>query len=351
MKVLKQVLGVDVAQDELVCSLGKLNEDLSTENFAFQVFNNSIKGFKSLLKWVALKKSADTEVVFVMEATGVYHEKFAYFLHEKNEKVAIVLPNKISNFMRTLDIKTITDKSCSIAISQFGLGRKLDYWQPSNAVYKTLQQLSREKNQVVAERVMCMNQLHAENTEAHPNKATIKRLNQRIKLLKSQEKEIVNDMQLEVKNSKEASENIAYMTSIPGVGEATAISVLAETNDFELIKNKRQLTSYAGLDVREKQSGTSVKGKPKISKKGNRNLRKALHFPSMTAVKRNDEHRELFHRIVSRTGIKMKALVAVQRKLLELMYILYKTKSFYEASYEENRAKNKEIFHPIQADF
>ena len=126
---------------------------------------------------------------------------------------------------------------------------------------------------------------------------------------------------------------------------------MAETNGFELIKNKRQLTSYAGLDVREKQSGTSVKGKPKISKKGNRNLRKALHFPSMTAVKRNDEHRELFHRIVSRTGIKMKALVAVQRKLLELMYILYKTKSFYEASYEENRTKNKEIFHPIQADF
>ena len=111
-----------------------------------------------------------------------------------------------------------------------------------------------------------------------------------------------------------------------------------------MIRNKKQLTSYAGLDIREKQSGTSVKGKPRISKKGNRNLRKTLHFPAMTAVKLNQEHRELFHRIVNKTGIKMKGLVAVQRKLLELMYILYKTKTFYEVNFEENRAKIKKIF-------
>ena len=60
--------------------------------------------------------------------------------------------------------------------------------------------------------------------------------------------------------------------SIPGVGELTAVIVLAETNGFELIRSKSQLSSYAGLDVKEKQSGTSVKGKPRISKKGNRNL-------------------------------------------------------------------------------
>ncbi|MEI9945951.1 MAG: IS110 family transposase [Chitinophagaceae bacterium] len=63
---------------------------------------------------------------------------------------------------------------------------------------------------------------------------------------------------------------LIIICSIPGVGLLTAVTVLAETNGFDLIRNKKQLTSYAGLDVREKQSGTSVKGKPKISKKGNR---------------------------------------------------------------------------------
>jgi transposase len=60
---------------------------------------------------------------------------------------------------------------------------------------------------------------------------------------------------------------------------------LAETNGFELIRNKRQLTSYVGLDVKEKQSGTSVKGKPRISKSGNRHLRKAMHLLGLTAVR------------------------------------------------------------------
>lgn len=191
MKVLKQVLGVDVAQDELVVSLGQLQDDLTTCTKEYQVFRNTEKGFKSLLDWVFKKKSVDVEVLFVMESTGVYHERFAYYLHSKGEKVVIVLPNKISNFMRTLAIKTITDKSCSIAIAQFGLSRKLEEWQPANKVYKELQQLSREKNQVISERVVCMNQLHAEKVEALPNAKTLKRLKVRITLLEKQEKKSI----------------------------------------------------------------------------------------------------------------------------------------------------------------
>lgn len=195
------------------------------------------------------------------KATGVYHEKFAYFLHSKEEKVAIVLPNKISNFMQTLDIKTVTDKTCSIGIAQFGLRRELQECQPSSIIYKELQQLSREKNQVINERVVCMNQLHAEQAQALPNLKTIKRLNERILLLQGQEKEIKADMLDKVEKDKDARESVKLMSSIPGVGKVTAISVLAETNGFELISNKKQLTSYAGLDIREKQSGTSIKRK------------------------------------------------------------------------------------------
>ena len=96
----------------------------------------------------------------------------------------------------------------------------------------------------------------------------------------------------------------------------TAVIILAETNGFELIRNKKQLTSYAGLDVKEKQSGTSIKGKPKISKKGNRSIRKAMHFPSLVAVKWDENFKELYARLVSKHGIKMKALVSIQRKTI-----------------------------------
>lgn len=100
-----------------------------------------------------------------------------------------------------------------------------------------------------------------------------------------------------------------------------------------MIRNKRQLSSYAGLDVREKQSGTSVRGKARISKKGNRYLRKAMYMPSLAAIRYNEGFKTIFARIVRRHGIKKKAGVAIQRKLLELMYTLYKKQEPFNKSY------------------
>jgi transposase len=93
------------------------------------------------------------------------------------------------------------------------------------------------------------------------------------------------------------------------------------------------LTSYAGLDVKEKQSGTSIKGKPRISKKGNRHLRKAMHLPALVAIRHEKKFKAVFVRLVSKHGIKMKAAVAVQRKLLEMIYTVYSKNTAYDKNY------------------
>lgn len=332
-KVVKQVAGIDVAQKELVMTLGRMFDDFSIELFGYKVFKNNEKGILELVQWT--KKLTDNEVAvrYVMEATGVYHQKVAYYLDENKYQVSIVLPNKISNYIRTLELKTVTDKSCSQAIAQFGLERKLDNWSKPSNIYKELQQLTRERDQIVQERSIVKNQIHAENVEAEPNLKSLERMALRIKFLNSQEKEIKDDIATIVKENTDLAKIIGRITSIPGVGALTAVIVLAETNGFELIRNKSQLASYAGLDVKEKQSGTSVKGKPRISKKGNRNLRKAMHLPALTAVKWDDNFRDIYARLVSKHGIKMKALVAIQRKLLELIYVLFKTKIDYDKNY------------------
>ncbi len=134
---------------------------------------------------------------------------------------------------------------------------------------------------------------------------------------------------------------VILLCSLPGIGILTAATVLGETNGFDLIRNKRQLTSYAGLDVKEKQSGTSVKGKPRISKKGNKHLRKAMHMPALTAIRHDERFKAIFARLISKHGIKMKAVVAIQRKLLEMMYILYKTNTPYDKNYLENQTNVK----------
>lgn len=333
-KIVKQVVGIDVAQKELVVCLARMFDDWTPELYARKTFKNTKKGHLALVLWVKKHTEETAEVRYVMEATGVYHESFAYFLAEKDHLVSIVLPNKISNYFRTLDTKTITDKTASEAIALFGVERKLDNWEKPKPIYKKLRQLTRERDQVVAERTLVKNQLHAENAEAEPNRSSLKRLKQRIRLLNKQETEIKKEISVLTKEEKETKKAVKLISTIPGVGELTAATILAETNGFELIRNKRQLTSYAGLDVREKQSGTSVNGKSRISKRGNKYLRKALHMPALSAIRYNEAHKGLFARLVSKHGIKMKGAVAVQRKILELSYILFKNQQPYDPDYE-----------------
>jgi transposase len=332
-KIVKQVAGIDVAQKELVVSLGRMYNDWSPEVYAHKTFSNTEAGFIALIIWIKKQMDQDIEVRFVMEATGVYHESLAYFLTGKGFEVSIVLPNKISNYFRTLDVKTVTDKTASEAITLFGLERRLDTWQQPKGLYKQLRQLTRERGQLVEERTAIKNQLHAEQAEARPNKKTISRIKKRIELLNKQEKEIKTEIEELIKEDREMKQMLIIICSLPGVGLLTAVTVLAETNGFDLIRNKRQLASYAGFDVKEKQSGTSVKGKARISKKGNKYLRKAMHFPALTAIRHDERFKAIFARLVSKHGIKMKAAVAVQRKLLEMIYTLYTTRTVYDKAY------------------
>jgi transposase len=333
MTILKQVAGIDVAQKELVVSLGRMDQELTIEIFDYKVFPNSPNGFKLLTKWVEKQFKNDVKVRYVMEATGVYHEALAYYITDYGSEVSIVLPNKISNFFRTLDINTITDKTASQAITRFGLERKLDVWQKPKKIFRELKQLTRERDQIIADRTVLKNQLHAEKAEAIPNQSSINRINKRIRLIDKQDLEIKSEISALVKKDKDLVDKINKIVTIPGVGKLTAVIVLAETNGFEMIKNSRQLVSYSGLDVKLKDSGTSVKGKPRISKKGNRHLRKAMYMPALSAMKCNDLHRALFVRLVSKHGIKMKAAVAVQRKLLQLIYVIFKTDRPFDNDY------------------
>lgn len=331
--IVKQVLGIDVAQKELVVCLGRMHDDWAPELYSHGTFANNKKGFDAMIKWVKKLTVEITSVRYVMEATGVYHEALAYYLEGKGYEVSVVLPNKISNYFRTLEVKTITDKTASEAIARFGLERKLDRWKRPKQIFKSLKQLTRERDQIVETRTIAKNQLHAENAEAFPNSSSLARIKSHITFLDKQVAAVLKEITAAIKQDKDVSNSIEIICSIPGVGRLTGAIVLAETNGFELIRNKRQLTSYAGLDVREKQSGTSVKGKSRISKKGNRHLRKAMHLPALVAIRHEKRFKAVFVRLVSKHGIKMKAAVAVQRKLLEMIYTVYSKNTAYDKNH------------------
>jgi transposase len=330
---LKYAAGIDVAQNELVVALGRMHGDMANEIYAHKTFANTEKGFTALVEWVKKQAGETSHVHYVMEATGVYHEKAAWFLDELGLPVSIVLPNKMSNYVKTLDIKTSTDKTASEAIAMFGLERKLEIWKRPGDVYKKLRQLSRERNQLVEQKTLIKNQLHADEKEAGPNKASLARMKKHIVFLDKQLEEVNKEMMQLVKTDADVQKIVLIICSIPGVGFLTAATVLAETNGFDLVRNKRQLASYAGLDVEEKESGTSVKKKPKISKKGNKYLRKAMYMPALTALRTDERFKAVYTRLLQKHGIKMKAVVAIQRKLLEMIYTLFKNQTLYDKKY------------------
>lgn len=346
---LRQVVGIDVAKDELVACLSKIDKHYNVETISSAAFKNTVAGFKKLLEWTKKSAEKNVNVRFVMEATGVYHESFAYFLDEAEQDLSIVLPNKISNYARTLDIKTVTDKTSSQAIARFGLERKLESWHRPDPVFVQLRKLTREREHIVDDKASLKNQLHAEKHSAVSNPRTISRITMRIELIKQQEAEIMKEIKALVSKNKKLKERIDRAMTIPGVGWITAVTAFAETNGFDLIKNKRQLASYAGFDVREKTSGTSVNLKPRISKQGNKHLRKSMHMPSLQAKKRIPAFATIYDRLLGKHGIKMKALVAVQRRLLELIYTLDHKKQPYDKNYGKATATKRKQMSTVAA--
>jgi transposase len=119
---------------------------------------------------------------------------------------------------------------------------------------ETINQHSDERDQFVAERTLLKNQLHADQTEAHSNERSISTLTDRINLITRQEQEIKSEIAGIIKQDTNLLKRLELLTSIPGIGKLTAVIILAGTNGFELIRNKKQLVSYAGLDVKEKNA-------------------------------------------------------------------------------------------------
>ena len=168
---------------------------------------------------------------------------------------------------------------------------------------------------------------HVQSFIIGSNKQLVRQIDRQIERCKLQIEQLIASDQI-------LSERVDQLASIKGVGRLTVAVILAETRMFEGIENVRQVVSYAGYDVVDRQSGTSVKGKTRISKKGSRYIRNALYFPAMVACRFNPDIKEFYQRVQNKPS-KMVGQVAVQRKLLVLMYSLYKNGTLYQEGYNK----------------
>jgi transposase len=333
----RQCVGIDIANDDFKASLARTGSDGRLLCTPSKKFDNNRSGFNQFIRWVAGEMDKDIPVVFLMEATGVYYEELAHHLHRISKQVHVVLPNKFKHFVASLNMKSKTDAIDAKLLARFGVEREHQPWSPADPRFKQMRDLSRYRVQLQEQKTAISNILHSKE-HSHEVSADITRSSK--KIIAVLEREIGKlDQQMEklVKSDAELQSKIKDLCSIPGCGLTTAAAIVAETNGFKEFTSAKQLTSYAGYDIVHNESGTSVKGRTHISKKGNRYIRHHLFLPAMCASQHVPEFTALRERIKDRSKIPMKAQVAIQRKLLILMYTLWKTDSQYQKDHYQKK--------------
>ena len=335
-KRLKQSLGIDVSKLGLSLSLGFLTDKLGKEFISHPDVPNDLSGYKEVLKWLKTSVDGTVDLVVVMEATGVYHQGIAHYLYSHGHAVSVMQSGRVKRYAQSLDQRSKTDALDSRMLSMLGLERSLRPWRPPSEELRELKALSRERSSLLKDKVMETNRQGAIDSGVHGNTKALKRHRDRLKLLNGQIAMIEEEMKEIVSKNEVLGRKIGFMMSIPGISFISAATVVGETLGFESITSAKQLTSYAGYDVVLRESG-SFKGKTRISKKGNSHIRAVMHMPSMTCVRCNPTLKKFYNRLKPKKAKPLVALIAVQRKLLILMYTLWKSEKFYDEAYETKK--------------
>lgn len=288
-------------------------------------FTNNVKGFKAFLKTLS------TDHWCVMEATGCYHQQLALFLYEKEICVTVMNPLVIKRFIQMKLNQVKTDKSDAKMICHYGQEQKMDLWHPLPEYVEECKQLQSITQLYFKHSTAIKNKLHALQTRGYKRNKMISSLKRQLKSIQKEIKLLETEMELLIKTNQQ--ELYIRLKTIPGIGKKTAILLIVITNGFKDFESSKQISSYLGLAPNERRSGSSIRGKTRISKTGNPLVRNHLFLCSFTASIHNPQCKALYDRIVAKGKSKKLALIAVCNKLIKQAYGISKSGLSYDKNY------------------
>lgn len=308
--------GIDISKDvfDVVNSAGHYCQ-----------YENNFKGFKKFVK------ELDESSHCVMESTGYYHQQLAYFLLEKEIKVSVENPISVKRFIQMKLSKIKTDKSDAKMICEYAQNVELKLWEGQSSHQRVCLQITRLVSTYFKQTTALKNKLHGEEALGNPCKLTIRSLKRSLRNIQKEIKMLEDELLILVKS--EHQDLLTRIETIPGLGKKTSIMLLVLTDGFERFTSSGELCSYAGLTPMIRQSGSSVRGKARISKMGNQKLRNLLFMCSFTACKHNKACKAIYDRIVAKGKSKKLALIAVCNKLLKQAYAIAKSGLVYDNEY------------------
>ncbi|MCA1614480.1 MAG: IS110 family transposase [Acidobacteria bacterium] len=307
-------LGIDIAKLEFnVCLIQHGGQP------RHKVSPNHAAGFEQLEGWLA--RQGVEQVHACVEATGTYGEALALLLHEAGHTVSVTDPAAIKAFAGSRLSRTKTDRVDAELIARFCLAQAPPAWTPLPREVRELQALVRRLESLVEMRVVEENRLSSgvmaeavrESVEAH-----LSHLNEQSKRCEELIRGHINSHPALKRRSE-------LLDSIPGIAETTAALLPAEITDITQCRSARQVAAYAGLVPRERQSGSSLRGRTRLSKIGNARLRRALYFPAITALRCSPFFQAWAEGLLERGKSKMSIICAVMRKPVHVAYGVLKS--------------------------
>ncbi|MCG8760802.1 IS110 family transposase [Tenacibaculum finnmarkense] len=311
-----EIFGVDISKDVF---------DVHGSKSGHNQFKNEALGFKSFLKNLP-KKS-----LVVMEATGYYHYRLAQFLFKQKVSVSVVNPLSVKRFIQMKLAKVKTDKSDSKAICEYSQINEVPLYTALTDVQSECLQLFRLLDSDIKKRTATKNKIHGEEVLGIPSRWVYRSLKRTKKHLDKEIKGIEARVLSLVKQDQQVQ--LTLLTSIPGIGLKTALFMIVITDGFDKFESAKQLCSYVGITPTIRESGSSVRGRSRISKVGNRKLRNLLFLCSFTACKYNKGCRDVYERIVNKGKSKKLALIAVSNKLIKQSFAIAKSGLPYDETY------------------
>jgi transposase len=302
-------LGIDISKLKFNLCLINTNGKLK-----HKVLPNTTTGFEQLLDW--LSKQGIERIHACLEATGTYGESLSLFLHEAGHMISVVNPAAIKAFAASRLSRTKTDKVDAELIARFCLAQAPPAWTPLPPEVRELQALVRRLESLIEMRVMEENRLSSGITVEVVRDSVEEHLAYLSEQIGRTEKLI----RKHINNHPGLKQQSQLLDSIPGIAETTAALLLSEMTDITQYRSARQVAAYAGLVPRERQSGSSVRGRTRLSKIGNARLRRALYFPAITALRCSEFFQSWARGLQERGKSKMSVICAVMRKLIHLAY-------------------------------
>lgn len=309
------ILGVDISKRKFDVAL------LDGENIKSKVYSNDLDGFKKLVEWLG---NRGVKPHVCLEATSFYGHGLANYLYSFGYYVSMVNPARIKGFSHCELSRTKTDKADAKMIARFCAAMRPSKWTPEEKWQVELKQWNAHADKLKSILRMELNR------DAGVCKDVSKAIQRHVKFIEKQIKATGVKINELIESHPELKEKRILLESIPGIGKTTTAHLLAFMGDLKRFNSAKQITAYAGLNPQHKQSGSSVRGRTRISKTGHSGLRKALYMPALVAIRYNPVMREFYQKLVARGKAKKAAIFAVMRKLLVVSYAILKNKTPYQ---------------------